>query len=187
MTMTEDEFVRKARNLYRRASESEKHRIERDKHYFHDWIQNLIGWIGTIWGWICSCCFLSSSVCIKEGLSDECAELRTLREFCDQYLLGSGDPGRRKDVDDYYRIAPGIWLWIEGQDNSEEIWEVIRGLVMEAVHLIHEGRLHEAHMLYKEGIFDLVPCLATGIAVEKGYIPRVGVRASPRALACRAR
>jgi hypothetical protein len=178
MPMTEEEFAQKARSLYRQASESEKQRIERDKGYFHDWIQRLIGWIGTIWGWICSCCFLTTAVCSKDGRGDDCEELRTLRRFRDEYLLGSGDPSRKKDVDDYYRMAPGIWLWIEGQEHSADFWEIIRGLVSEAVGLIRDSRFHEAHVLYKQGILGLVPCLALGTTVEEEFSGRQTQRLS---------
>jgi hypothetical protein len=164
MAMTEEEFLEKARTLYRQASDSEKERIEQDKHYFHDWIQRLIGWIGIIWDWIVRLCFLSSVACSKDGQGDDCEELTTLRRFRDEYLLGSGDPALKKDVDDYYRIAPGIWLWIEGQKNSEKYWDIIRDLLSAAVCLINEGQLHEAHMLYKSGILGLVPSIVGGTA-----------------------
>jgi hypothetical protein len=167
MAMTEEEFLQKARALYRQASESEKDRIERDKHYFHDWIQRLIGWIGVIWDWIVRLCFLSSVACSKDGQTEDCEELTTLRRFRDEYLLGSGDLARKKDVDDYYRIAPGIWLWIEGQKNSAKYWEIIRNLLLAAVSLIQKGQLHEAHMLYKNGILGLVPSIVVGTAAAE--------------------
>jgi hypothetical protein len=160
MAMTEEEFVRKARNLYRQANEEEKERIARDKNYFHDWIQALIGWIAAIWGWICSCCFLTTAVCSQRGRGNKCDELQTLRRFRDEYLLGSGDSSRIADVEEYYRIAPGVYLWIQGRPDSEAVWNHLNLVVDEAVRFIKLDRHHEAYQLYKRHVLELIPCLA---------------------------
>ena len=158
MAMTEDEFVRKARRLYRNASDREKRRIENDKWYFHDWIQRLIGWIQVIVGFVQSLCFLSTAVCRRSGLPDDCDSLETLREFRDSYLLGGGQHSKAADVEEYYRIAPGIYLWIEAQDEADQIWGRLEETVQAAIALVKAGQVEEAFFLYRRSVLGIVPC-----------------------------
>ena len=170
MAMTADEFAEKAKKFYKRASEREKERLEHDKEYFHDWIQRLIGWLQIITNFVKRLCFLSTAVYRRHGLGDDCLQLKTLREFRDTYLLGSGIPSRVADVDEYYRIAPGIWLWIDGQEDADSIWDHLGDVVETAVKLVVAGKMKEAHMLYKRKILGLIPYI--GGRVNRGnFVP----------------
>lgn len=51
-------------------------------------------------------CYITTAICEKNGLADDCDELITLRAFRDQYMRQS-EQGR-KLVDEYYAVAPRI-------------------------------------------------------------------------------
>ncbi len=65
-------------------------------------------------------CFITTAVCETLGKSDDCYELKTFRDFRDNWLLDQSDG--KFLIDEYYRIAPKIVYAIKNLPNSREIF-----------------------------------------------------------------
>lgn len=98
-------------------------------------------------------CFLSTACLEAAGRSDDCDELRVLREFRDSYALLSNEG--RESVRQYYQIAPGIVAAIKDSPDAKEVWEEIYQEIQVAVVLIRESRNSEAFEKYKALIHTL--------------------------------
>ena len=94
-------------------------------------------------------CYLTSA-CVKAmGLSDDCQELTTLRNFRDTYIRAL--PNGNDFITEYYNIAPHIVKAIDSLKNSKEIWEsVYAELVIPCVYLINEEKRAEAFEAYQK-------------------------------------
>ena len=68
-------------------------------------------------------CYITTAVCESLGKSDDCYELRTLRDYRDNYLLSNEDGV--KIVDTYYNIAPTIVNRIGKSRDSSSIYKNI--------------------------------------------------------------
>jgi len=93
-------------------------------------------------------CYLTSA-CIKAaGLPDDCEELTTLRWFRDHYMKNV--PGGVEDIQEYYRIAPGIVSAINKRKDADSIWtRIYHDLIMRCVTMIKEEDYEDTYQLYK--------------------------------------
>ena len=99
-------------------------------------------------------CFLTSACVEAKGLSDNCHELKVLRDFRDQYM--SSLPSGPSDIAEYYRIAPAIVTKIKTLPDEKEIFDCIYSeLVLPCVELIENGKKYEAYLKYKMYTKDL--------------------------------
>ena len=65
-------------------------------------------------------CYLTTACVAARGLSDTCPELQTLRAFRDGVLAHM--PGGKKEIEEYYQMAPDIVAAINHRKNAAEIW-----------------------------------------------------------------
>ncbi|WDP91472.1 MAG: hypothetical protein HUN04_17915 [Desulfobacter sp.] len=92
-------------------------------------------------------CFLTTAVCGHIGLDDDCWELRTLRKFRDNYLMKT-KTGRRQ-IDEYYSIAPIIVERINLKNNSQYLYlSMYWKFILPSAVLIKMGLLEKAHSKY---------------------------------------
>ena len=93
-------------------------------------------------------CYLTTACVAARGLSDTCPELQTLRAFRDGVLAHM--PGGKKEIEEYYQMAPDIVAAINHRKDAAEIWNrVYDELVQPCVRMIHEGKDEAAYRLYK--------------------------------------
>ena len=73
-------------------------------------------------------CYITTAVCQEYGKADDCYELTSFRAFRDQWLRKQPDgPAVLELIDEYYRTAPGVVQWINGQKNRSEIYRYLKG------------------------------------------------------------
>ena len=93
-------------------------------------------------------CYLTSACVEYAGLSDDCYELETLRNFRDTYVkqLPNGD-----DVlIEYYKYAPYIVDNIEKSDKKNSVLEKIYNNIKMMIPLIENGEQRQAYDSYKK-------------------------------------
>ncbi len=101
-------------------------------------------------GW----CFLTTACVIARGLPDDCHELRTLRQFRDEYVVRT--PGGIALVQSYYRIAPAIIARIDAGNLPEQDYRALwKDLVRPCVSLLERGRKTTALDRYAKVVTDL--------------------------------
>jgi hypothetical protein len=89
-----------------------------------------------------------------KGLPDDCRELTVLREFRDGWL--KNQPGGLAEVAEYYATAPEIVKKINGKVNAEQVWlRLYETLVCPCVALIQQGKMEEAHEIYRHCALSL--------------------------------
>lgn len=94
-------------------------------------------------------CYLTSACVVSRNLPDDCEELRTLRLFRDRYMLPS--PEMKKDVEEYYRVAPGIVTAIDRSEDPAAVWQKIYDeLIVPCVRLIKGGDYEQTYRKYKD-------------------------------------
>lgn len=94
-------------------------------------------------------CFISSACIEAKGLCDCCKELTILRDFRDNWLLNQ--PEGKKDIDEYYSIAPTIVEKIYASKNRMALLnELYDRLVIPCVELIEAGDNEAAWELYRK-------------------------------------
>ena len=99
-------------------------------------------------------CFISSSVMAARGGGHECAELQALRGFRDSYMQEL--PSRIAEVQEYYKVAPGIVTAIDASTDPEIEWDrIYRDHLAPALEALSRGKLAKAHDLYRGMIGDL--------------------------------
>ncbi len=98
-------------------------------------------------------CFLTTACVEAKGLSDDCLELQTLRNFRDNVLLQ--DPQGRNDVSEYYSVAPKIVASINKQHDAKLIWGKIYQDIKKAVDLIMRKDNQGAYEHYKQMVGNL--------------------------------
>lgn len=96
-----------------------------------------------------------TTACVEwKGLPDDCEELQILRKYRDTYMKSFEDG--KKDVAQYYEIAPNIVGHIANRPDKDKILEwIYTELVVPCVELIKEGKYAEAHWHYKTYVFKL--------------------------------
>ena len=99
-------------------------------------------------------CYITTAVCESLGKSDDCYELKTLRDYRDNYLLSTEEGV--KVVDTYYNIAPTIVNRISKSEESGNIYrEIFDGYINPCINLIEEGKLEECGELYSDMVYSL--------------------------------
>ena len=99
-------------------------------------------------------CFLTSACVRARNLSDDCDELKTLREFRDSFMMSTVQG--RSEVEHYYAIAPAIVESIDKLPNATEIWnKLFADTILPAVTLIKENNVDAAYQLYKNCVLEL--------------------------------
>lgn len=99
-------------------------------------------------------CYITTAVCESLGKSDDCYELRTLRDYRDKYLLSTEDGV--KIVDTYYNIAPTIVNRIGKREDSGNIYrEIFDSYIRPCLSLIEAGKLDECEVLYSDMVYSL--------------------------------
>ena len=89
-----------------------------------------------------------------KGLPDDCRELTVLREFRDGWL--KNQPGGLAEVAEYYATAPGIVMKINGKPDAKQVWlRLYETLVCPCVALIQQGKMEEAHELYRARVMEM--------------------------------
>ena len=99
-------------------------------------------------------CFLTSACVEARGLADDCEELTLLRKFRDEYL--STCDGGKEEIEEYYRIAPGIVEKIKSQDHAISVFDrIYTDLIVPCVENIKLGNNEITHKLYRDYILKL--------------------------------
>lgn len=102
-------------------------------------------------------CFITTACVEHQGLSDDCAELQTLRKYRD--VLVHEDDDFRSKVLEYYRKAPLIIQEIEKSEKSAAIYnDLYHGMILPCVSLLNEGKIGEAKTLYLDCYERLSKC-----------------------------
>lgn len=95
----------------------------------------------------CEQCFITTAVCTTVGLDDDCFELRTLRDFRDQYLALM--PGGQEVIESYYKVAPKIVNAVNEMKDSRKIWlQVYFRWILPSVFMAKIGLHHLARKRY---------------------------------------
>jgi hypothetical protein len=106
-----------------------------------------------------SICFLSTACTAALGLPDDCLELRTLREFRDEYVAVM--PRGAAELTAYYELAPRVVRTIDAAQDPVELYgKIYEFIVHPCVQLIEEGLLEAAFKLYKRRTHQLCRALA---------------------------
>ena len=98
-------------------------------------------------------CFITTACCTHANLPDDCHELTVLRGFRDTYMAAV--EGGEEEVLEYYKIAPQILAAMKSSKAPSNVYEMLFSKVKQAVKLVEEGKLHEAHQLYKNTVLQL--------------------------------
>ncbi len=102
----------------------------------------------------CKCCYITTAVCDTLGMPDDCDELTTLRWFRDEVMERT--LAGRKEVAEYYKIAPKIVKAINERPDSDALY---RCLYLTSIHpavlAVRRGHMQEAHALYCEMVNSL--------------------------------
>lgn len=98
-------------------------------------------------------CFLTTACVEYKGLTDDCRELNTLRNFRDTYM----DKNYADNIKEYYAIAPKIVEHINSLTASEkeEVYNDIYNTVIECCKLIDNNELESTYLKYKDMVNSL--------------------------------
>lgn len=99
-------------------------------------------------------CFITSAACNVMGKSDDCYELTTFRSFRDTYMMQT--EGRKSLVEEYYRIAPAIVVYINTLQESKQIYKQLwKDFLQPCLKYIENNRLEECEILYTQMLQDV--------------------------------
>lgn len=99
-------------------------------------------------------CYITTAVCESLGKSDDCYELKLLREYRDDYLIGSADG--KEVVRTYYDIAPTIVNRINKRPDSGDIYSsIFADYINPCISLIEKGEKEECRELYSKMVYSL--------------------------------
>jgi hypothetical protein len=98
-------------------------------------------------------CFITTACVTHKGLSDDCYELKVLRNFRDTYVT-SREEGARL-IKEYYNTAPLIIEKINSHENINEIYSGLYLEIKKAVSLIENKMYSAAFELYCKIALDL--------------------------------
>jgi len=94
-------------------------------------------------------CYITSACVKAAGSADDCEELTTLRWFRDNYMKNLS--GGEEEIQEYYRIAPGIVSAINTRDDADSIWRrIYEELIRKCVALIKDRKYDETYEMYKK-------------------------------------
>lgn len=94
-------------------------------------------------------CFITTAVCEFFHLGDDCEELKTLRDFRDNYLAKTNQG--KAEIAMYYAIAPQIVEKIKHKDNKGQIYaRMLSDYLFPAIDAIKTGDNEKAHNIYKK-------------------------------------
>jgi len=158
MTVDREAIKRKASMAIDNASDRELERASNDKTYAHDWLQKTIGWIADLMNIVTgvfSSCYISTALVEHLGLSDDCEQLATLRQFRDTYILQSGVKQRLEELDQYYFAASLLVSWIQQRNDCDRIWTKVEKSINLSLKAISEERYDDAYRIYRESVLNL--------------------------------
>ncbi len=99
-------------------------------------------------------CFISTAVVSNFNLPDDCRELNILRRFRDTYMRCT--PERQQEVEEYYRIAPGIVEAVSQRADASDIWRALwASHLAPAIAAIECGDDDRAHSIYRDMVAAL--------------------------------
>ena len=99
-------------------------------------------------------CFLTTACVNAKGLSDDCQELKLLRQLRDDYVSNLQNGGDY--IKKYYEISPFIVRKIESLPNSIDILnEIYSNLIRPSIELIKTNQNYQAFNLYKNYVEKL--------------------------------
>lgn len=100
-------------------------------------------------------CFITTAVCKTFGKPDDCYELTAFRNFRDTFMQQS--EVMKKDVLEYYRIAPAICSKIsESKEQANSIYtDIWNNSLSKALKEIEMGNNENAYKIYKDMVLDL--------------------------------
>ena len=98
-------------------------------------------------------CFLTTACVRRMGLPDDCKELTMIRNFRDEYLVGT-EWGNAL-VEEYYRLAPEIIKAIDRRRDADEIYRLIYCNVQLCVRGIEAERYDKAVEIYTDMVNEL--------------------------------
>lgn len=92
-------------------------------------------------------CYVTTAVCLSLGKSEDCSEIKILKDYRDGFLLDESDG--QTLIDEYYDIAPTIVNRINKKDNAHEIYkQIYQNYIEPCISLIGENRMHDCKELY---------------------------------------
>lgn len=99
-------------------------------------------------------CYITTAVCQSLSKPDDCYELTLLRDYRDNYLLGTEEGSQI--VKEYYNIAPTIVNRIGNDSKSSEVYNSIwKTYLQPCVHMIEEDELKECQETYTKMVHEL--------------------------------
>ena len=99
-------------------------------------------------------CYLTTACVQYRGLTDDCLELSTLREFRDEYLATTKNG--KEEIQEYYMTAPMIVNAINNSGECEAVYEMIySSIILPCIKLINEGHYEEVHQRYRDMVRTL--------------------------------
>lgn len=97
---------------------------------------------------VCDNCYVTTACVGALGLSDDCSELRTLRDLRDTFMSCTTHGSRL--IAEYYRVAPSVCKSISARPDANAVYKSIyENLVIPAVKLVQQGRMAAAVHLYE--------------------------------------
>lgn len=99
-------------------------------------------------------CYVTTAICENLGKGPDCYELKTLKDYRDQYMEKT--PEGHALVDEYYDIAPTIVKRMERQPNRDQLYkELYEQYLVPCIHEIEAGKYEECCKRYEEMVLDL--------------------------------
>ncbi len=99
-------------------------------------------------------CYITTAVCENLGKPDDCYELRILRNYRDNYLLGS--ESGRGIVDTYYNIAPTIVNRINKKSDRDRIYRsIFEEYISPCISFIESDEPEKCKELYSDMVYSL--------------------------------
>jgi hypothetical protein len=114
------------------------------------------------------CCYITTACVTARGLSDDCEELQTLRQFRDRYMFNL--PSGQDLVKFYYEQSPKIVDAIESSDRSQAIYEDLYKVIRECVDIIHKAHYQKALTTYITMVLKLRDEFTPDIAVPHSLL-----------------
>lgn len=99
-------------------------------------------------------CYITTAVCEHQNKPDDCYELKTLRNYRDNYLMQS--EAGHEIVEEYYDIAPALVMIIDMQNDAEQIYQYIyEKYLTPCIHYIEQKKYDECRNLYMQMVRTL--------------------------------
>ncbi len=92
-------------------------------------------------------CYVTTAVCLSIGKSEDCSEIKILKDYRDGFLANESDG--RELIEEYYDIAPTIVNRINKQENASGTYrEIYENYINPCINLIAENKLKDCKELY---------------------------------------